>query len=330
MLRNSHIHNNPSGMMLARMAYHLFWMGRYLERAEHLARYIKVQYYQVLDAPIELNRLHTLDSILFMAGGKEVFLELENELTDEHVLLYCCYDRSNEFSIFNLSCQIRDNASSARHLLSTELWESINRFYHKLGHFSVNGLMQEGRYDFCQHVIESAYIVKGLLHNTLLQDNILSVVQIGIHLERAMQTVRILLSKLRDIELIDPKDATRNLLENYHWVNLLKSTGGFDISRKIYKKIEDKRNILEFLILHPLFPKSVIHNLYELAELMENFSSLGEAEENSAQFLIGKTASELRYTKIKEVLRNENVFLAELREKLYAIGGQFETQYLKY
>lgn len=323
--------NGPrSTPMLARNANNLFWMGRYLERGEHLSRYIKVQYYQVLDAPSEMSKEQAMESILYMVGGMEGFWEKQAELTDANVLSYCCFDRRNEFSIYNVASRVRDNARSARDLLSTEAWEAINRFYHRLGEFSLNEFFHERRYDFCQHVIESAYIVKGLLNNTLLHDATWSMINIGIHLERAIQTLQIIQAKLNDIKGIDPESAVRGLQQNYHWVNLLKSVGGFDMSRKTSKRIPGERNVLEFLVLNPNFPKSITHNLIQLKQHLEQVEEVEAMREGTALFEVGKLAARLTYTTVPEVLEDKEAYLNKLRDCLYLIGTRFDAQYLKF
>lgn len=321
-----------TAFMLSRIGSYLFWMGRYLERCEHLARYVKVQYYQVLDAPRVMSREQALESILFMVGGVKAYYKKFDELTDEDVLRFCCFDQENEFSIVNIAYSVRENARSSRDLISVEAWESINRFYHSLSRYSVRNFLHERRHDFCQHVIESAYIIKGLLQNTLLHDHTWSMINIGMNLERAIQTNQILLAKLRDIQAIDREQPGAKLLINYHWGNMLRSTGGFDLSRKMYrdKRMQQHRYVLEFLVLNPYFPKSITHNLNALQHFIKQIQLSSDFRQDSSLFLVGKVASQLQYTMLSEVTGNSMDFLEELRFKLYQIGNSFQEQYLSY
>ncbi len=321
---NNHTH------MLSRLANHLFWMGRYLERGEHLARYVKVQYFQVLDAPREMNKELALKSIIFMVGGIKKYFKKYDKLMDEVVLQFCCFDKENEYSITNVTNLARDNARSARDMISQESWEAINRFHHNLSSYSVSEFVHDRHYDFCQFVIENVVIVKGLLQNTLLHDAVWSMINIGIHLERAIQINQIFLAKLRDIQTTNPNDFAKNLLKNYHLNNLLHCAGGFDISRKMYKKLPNRHDVLELLILHHEFPKSIAYNLDALHRHIKVIHWKPNTSKNSSLFLTGKLASQLQYMTVDEILNQEIEYLEELRDKLYNIGNVFENEYLSY
>ena len=131
--------------MLARVANNLFWMGRYIERSEHIARYMNVNYFSSLDAPNikSQDRQFVLRSMLFMLGDPEK--DDAKILIEEDVLFSIGLDTDNPFSIISTVKLARENANSARDLISTELYEAINKFYHFVlnypkGVFVKNGL----------------------------------------------------------------------------------------------------------------------------------------------------------------------------------------------
>lgn len=315
--------------MLSRIANHLFWMARYMERSEHLARYIKVQYFSSLDAPETFSRQSALISMLSMLGGMDQFNEDIETADEDKILFFCCFDESNIYSIYSALHASRENALSARDLISLESYEAINRLFHGINKFNLSVLNKERVYfDFCQHIIEGAYIVKGLFQNTLLRNQAWSIINIGIHLERAIQTTQILLSKLNDISLIDEQSVSRGVLQNYHWGNSLRSIGGFDMSRKQYRKIPNRKNVIEFLVLNPDFPKSISQNLAMLYHHMDNIQLSKKICRSSALFLTGKLASQVKYASVEEIAHQEEKYLKDLRSKLYQIGASFEKQYL--
>ncbi len=317
--------------MLSRIANHLFWMARYLERSEHLARYIRVQYFSSLDAPETFSRESALHSMLSMLGGLE---EFENEISlsnEEKILFFCCLDERNIYSIHSALRATRENALCSRDLISLESYEAINRLFHEMNKFNVRVANKERVYfDFCQHIIEGAYIVKGLFQNTLLRNQAWSIINIGIHLERAIQTTQILLSKFQDIAMIDPQSASRGVLQNYHWSTSLRSVGGFDMSRKQYRKIPNRKIVVDFLILNPDFPKSISHNLDNLYMHMDHIQLSKKVCRDSALFLTGKLASLVKYANVEEIAHQEEKYLQDLRTKLYQIGAAFEKQYLAF
>jgi uncharacterized alpha-E superfamily protein len=115
--------------MLARVANNLFWMGRYIERSEHIARYLRVNYFSSLDAPHELSqsRQFVLKSLMFMVGAPNTS---NKDLDEADVLYNIGLNPDKEYSIINCIKMARENANSARDIISTELYEAINKFYH--------------------------------------------------------------------------------------------------------------------------------------------------------------------------------------------------------
>ncbi len=317
--------------MLSRIANHLLWMARYMERSEHLARYFKVQYFSSLDAPEKFGKEVSLSSILFMMGGQTQFEERYEGLQEDDVFDFCCLDKKNPYSIQQCIAYSRENASSVRNVLSLEVWEAINRMYHSTERFAKRNTSQEQRrYDYCQQVIDNAYIVKGLFNNTLLRDSAWSIINIGIHLERAIQTTQILIAKLHDILQIEdniPRKG-KNILQNYQWTTSLRCVGGFDMSRHYYRKMPHERNVVEFLILHPEFPKSVNFNLAELCIHLDRINLSKTISPKSSLFAAGKLSHRLKFTLVDAILPDLYKYLIELRDELYSIGSTFETEYL--
>ena len=317
--------------MLSRIANHLFWMARYMERSEHLARYFKVQYFSSLDAPENFGREVSLASILFMLGGEKQFEENYEGLQEDDVFDFCCLNKENPYSIQQCIASSRVNASSVRNVLSLEVWEAINKMYHSTEKFVKRNTSQEQRrYDFCQHVIDNAYIVKGLFNNTLLRDQAWAIINIGIHLERAIQTTQILIAKLHDILQIEDNIPLKGklILQNHQWTTSLRCVGGFDMSRHYYRKMPNQRNVVEFLILHPEFPKSVSFNLSELCIHLDRINLSKSTSPHSCLFAAGKLTHRLRFTLIESILPDLYTYLNDLRNELYVIGNTFEKEYL--
>ncbi|MEH6405919.1 MAG: alpha-E domain-containing protein, partial [Leeuwenhoekiella sp.] len=169
--------------MLARVANNLFWMGRYIERSEHVARYLNVNYFSSLDAPNERSqsRQLVLRSMLFMAGGEEI--EEDVILNEEDVLYDVALNPDKQYSIINCLKFARENANSARDLISTELYESLNKFYHFILNYNVDHFTKRGLYDFTIHVTESTAVLRGKIRGTLLHDEVYAIIMLGVNLE---------------------------------------------------------------------------------------------------------------------------------------------------
>src|SRR6478609_7316508 len=115
--------------MLSRIANSLLWMGRYLERAQHTSRYITVHYFGSLDAPVVSRKEFVIDSICDMTGVEH---ELHGDLEDNTIIYKIMMDELNPVSIKSCIINARENARGARDVLSSELWEAINKFYHSV------------------------------------------------------------------------------------------------------------------------------------------------------------------------------------------------------
>ena len=183
--------------MLARVANNLFWMGRYIERAEHLARYLNVNYFSSLDAPNEKSQSRelVLHSLLFMANGP---VPKDYELTEQNVFFDIGLNKDVPYSIINCVKYARENANGARDLISTELYESLNKFYHFVLNYDADFFVKKGLYDFSTQVAESTAVLRGKIRGTLLHDEVYAIIMLGVNIERATQVVRIIQSKYYD------------------------------------------------------------------------------------------------------------------------------------
>ena len=267
--------------MLARVANNLFWMGRYIERAEHIARYLNVNYFASLDAPNEQSqsRQFVLQSMLFMADD---LIDLESELDEEKVLYDIGLNPDKSFSIISYVKAARENANSARDLISTELYEAINKFYHFVLNYDVDNYVKRGLYDFSIQVTENSSILRGKIRGTLLHDEVYAIIMLGINIERATQIIRIINSKYRDatVALGSYGDTLKN---SYEWTTLLKCAESYDMMRRFYRKTPTSINTLEFLILNPDCPRSVMNSLNQVKKHIYVLSDEKLPSKNSSQ-----------------------------------------------
>lgn len=316
-------------MMLSRTANNLFWMGRYIERIEHIARYIVVQYYSSSDSPFVTDQNLALRSILFMAGMKQAFDE-NSKLTGAKVIYLLTLDEKNDHSIKQYVHHVRENARGIRDNISTEVWETINRFYHRVNNCDKNDFRKRGgAYDFLKEVVETIIMIKGVADNTLLRDDVWSLIRAGMRIERAIQINQILIAKLEDYKKIG-KGKSNEAIESYIWSTLLRSAGGFDMSRRYYIKPLNRSLALEFLLLNKKFPRSILYNLDKLIQDLEIISDNQPIHPKSVEFLAGKLNATLCFLTIEDILTDERAFLSKLRKDLLEIGSQLEKQYLNF
>lgn len=315
--------------MLARVANNLFWMGRYIERAEHIARYMNVNYFASLDAPNELSqsRQFVLKSMLYMAQGSSQ--DKDTDLKEDEVLYNITLNKDATDSIINYVQYARENAHSARDLISTELYESINKFYHFVLNYSSETLIKTGLYDFTVHVTESTSVLRGKIRGSLLHDDVYSIIMIGINIERAMQVIRIIDAKYKDA--LKAKGSYGDQVKNsYEWTTLLKCTESYDMMRRFYKKTPTSVSSLEFLILNPDCPRSIMNSLNEVSRHIQDLSKEKVPSKDSAAFLIGKVKAEYEFKLIEEIEGDLQSFIENIQDSLVLIGQKIENEYFNY
>ncbi len=312
--------------MLSRVANNLYWMGRYLERAEHLARYSKEIYFSSLDAPIleSADRKFVLNSILYMAG----IFDME-EPTERDVLYTIGLDKENPSSIISNIISARENVRGTRDVISVHLWEAINKYYHFLKNYDKEQYLTTGFYDLTQQVLDLSTVVKGKIEESLLHDEVWAVIQLGIHIEKAIQIIRVINSKLNDINQMEEIGIEVNRL-SFEWSNLLKCTESFDMNRRFYKKIPSRAQVLEFILLNEKSPRSVAHCLSEIQKYISEISTVQGIIPDTAEFQIGKLYQNYRYLSFDDIKEDIYDTLNHTQDELMKISKNVEEQYLDY
>jgi uncharacterized alpha-E superfamily protein len=312
--------------MLSRTAENLFWMGRYLERTEHLARYINVQYFFSLDTPHprqgELALLSIADMIGFELGDMKISSQ------EEKVLVSAALSDSNPVSILSATFMARENARAVRDSISTELWEAMNNFYHFVANYPVDIYKTRGLADFTQNVFKNCSTVRGKIQYTLLYDTSWLFIQLGIHLESAAQIVRILISKINDINEIGKLKIGDAIIQQ-EWDVLLDCVEAKDMCNKYSTSLPNRENTLDFLLFNPFFPRSVTNKLSQVLETLEKINPERLGTKNSISFKVAKIATPFFYLDVHEIDDNLTEFLEDLLSKIYLISDLIANEYFK-
>jgi uncharacterized alpha-E superfamily protein len=315
--------------MLARVANNLFWMGRYIERSEHVARYLNVNYFSSLDAPNlkSQERQFVLRSMLFMVGDPEK--DAEKFLKEEDVLYKIGLDPTYGGSIINNIKFARENANSARDLISTELYEAINKFYHFVINYPKEIFVKNGLHDFTTHVAEMTDILRGKIRGTLLHDATYAVISMGINIERATQITRMINAKYNDALLSQDGENDR-FSKSFEWTTLLKCAESYDMMRRFYKKTPTSISTLEFLILNPNCPRSVMNSLNEVNQHVKILNPEKRYNKDSTAFLIGRVRSEYEFKYIEEIDKDIKSFIENILKSLVDISDKVDEEFFNY
>lgn len=312
--------------MLARVANNLFWMGRYLERSEHIARYLKVNYFSSLDAPNELSqsREFVLRSMLFVADEEE--LKTTKTFNERDVLYDIGLNPDKHYSILSAISYAKQNANGARDLISTELYESINILNRTVKSYSAERFVKSGLFEFTNLITSNIASLRTKIRATLLHDEVYAIIMLGIYIERANQVIRIVNSKYNDA-LIEKVNSGASVKTSFEWTTLLKCIETYDMMRRHYRKTPTSHNVLEFLILNTNCPRSIMNSLNSINYYMGFLTKEENPHKDSAAFLIGKLTSEYKYKTIEDFQEDLKAFIENLVDDLSLVGEKMDKDY---
>ena len=308
--------------MLSRVADAIYWMNRYIERAENYARFLDVNF----NLSLELKKTEEQWMPLVITTGDVADFKERFEKSDKSSIIYFMgLDPLNTNSIYNSISKARENARSVRPELTIEVWEQINSLYYdvKRGLDERVWENKDPRF-FFQSIKKSIQLLYGILDSTISRSDAWHFGKIGQLLERADKTSRVIDVKYHI--LLPSLGAVGTSIDLIQWSALLKSVSAYDMYRKKYGKL-DPLHISEFLILDKAFPRSILKCVTSAEQCMNNISSISPTNHNLAQRELGKLKANLEYTDIKEIVKSglhEN--LEDIQTKLNEVSNAiFET-----
>jgi uncharacterized alpha-E superfamily protein len=236
--------------LLSRVADSVYWMGRYMERAENVARFMDVNHNLMLDLPGYGDQWQP---IIDTTGDRALFLEHYGAATRENVLRFLAFDSRNLNSIASCVWAARENARSVRETISSEMWEQINKLYLRIMAEDRKATADELP-QFCHDVRMGCHLFQGITHVTMTHNEAWHFIRLGTSLERADKTTRIL--DVKYFILLPSLSDVGTPYDDIQWAAVLKSVSGFEMYRKRHGRIAPER-IVEFLLLDGEFPRAV-------------------------------------------------------------------------
>lgn len=284
--------------MLSRVADSLYWMTRYLERAENISRFIEVNWHLTLEQPDQ--EFRDWGALVSTTGDTHIFLERFNVYNRRNVIHFLLFDTDYPHSVISCLRAARENARTIREFLSVEMWEQINIFYHMLENAAKQQeSVCENPDDFCRHVKLHGMTLSGTLSETILHGEGWHFSRLGRYLERADKTTRIL--DVKYFIFMSESDYTTITYDYVRWAGLLRACGGLDAYRQKYGRIIPQ-NVVEFLFFEPNFARSVHHCLKQARSSLHAITGTPMGEfENLAEKLMGKLCADIAYGEIDEV-----------------------------
>ncbi|MCA9262246.1 MAG: alpha-E domain-containing protein [Planctomycetales bacterium] len=304
--------------MLSRVANSIYWMGRYVERAENLARFIDVTLNLLLDQPDNL--APQWEPLVRATGDDATFQERYGQPTRDNVICFLTFDLDYPNSILSALAAARENARTVREVIPSESWEQLNEFYLFVKEASVTDDASDNPSDFFTEVKRQSHLFNGIIDATMSHGMGWNFLNLGRLLERADKTSRIL--DVKYFTLLPSVQDVGTTIDYLQWSAVLRSVSGFEMYRKLHHAITVRR-IVEFLVLSREFPRSIVYCVTQAGRSLHEITGTPERMfRNPPEQQLGRLQSELAYHDVDEILeQGMHEFIDGLQRQL----NQFDS-----
>jgi uncharacterized alpha-E superfamily protein len=309
--------------MLSTVADNLYWMSRYLERAEHTARLLDVNVHGALDQTPEgaRRRWDRLAASLHLAPTGE-------GLDGRSITQMCALDTANPESIVSCVAAARDNAREGWEQISSEMWEQINRLYLYVSKVNIDDIYRGEPHAFFAAIKQGAHLFQGIADSTMSHGEGWQFIGVGRGLERATATTNLLGAHFRSAD----EDLDGEALAYLEWVGLLKSCTAFEAYVKCYSADIQPQSIAEFLLLNTEFPRSV---RFVCTGIRSGLGAIGRTTQARGaarpERLAGRLLASLEFSQIDEIMADDfQGYLAYIRQECEHIHTAIHQTFIRY
>ncbi|AWB68793.1 hypothetical protein C2869_21380 [Saccharobesus litoralis] len=299
--------------MLSRVVETLYWMARYIERAENAARLVNITNLMLMDLPKGVST--GWEPIIDIMGVREPYLKQYKSFHQNHALEFVLVSEHNPSSIVNSLWNARENARTVRDVMPRGAWEGINALYNYANEHRDLGLSKRGRFEYLKNIISGAHLIFGELDATISHDEGYLFIRIGSLLERADMTTRIL--DVRSANLII--DDQYRPFENIQWTSLLRSLSAYQMYRKDMGMRIKGEQVLAFLLQNPHFPRSVdycLATLSQLVTLLPNSEQIDAAINKASHAVNQADTSQLKNGVLHQFIDEIQIELTYIHDEL--------------
>ncbi len=300
--------------MLSRVAERVYWMARYIERAENTARLVNVYRDLMLDLPdgVGLQWRQLVD-----ISGAEKFAPRYRSAGERNVLRFMLCDRDNASSVLSCLAAARENVRTTRDLVPSEGWENVNELYlfgrKKLGAKQ----LPKSLHEVLSQIVERCQQITGLLAGTMSHGDAYRFLRIGRHLERADMTTRIV--DVGSATLIAPGSEVLRL-ENRLWMNVLRALSAYQMYRQNVRRRIKGTDAIAFLLQDTRFPRAVAHSLLEIQDALQTLPR------NDATLRAVARARRLCDSEVRELSGEVlHQFIDDLQTEIAAVHAQVDS-----
>lgn len=311
--------------MLSRVADSIYWLNRYVERAENIARFVDVNLNLILDSPPEVTE--QWEPLVVTTGDLNLFKERYGEATADNVIQFLSFDSNYSNSILSCLYNARENARSIREIISSEMWEQVNAFYLMVKEAADRRLVLNLP-EFFKEVKMASHLFSGVMDATMTHNEGWHFGQMGRFLERSDKTARIL--DVKYFILLPSVKDVGSTLDEIQWMALLKSASAYEMYRKqTCQHRITPINVVEFLILDADFPRSIRFSLTTAEKSLHEITGTPYGSwKESVERSLGRLRAELDYLTIEEVVNvGLHEFLNQMQIQIGDVGNKIYTTF---
>jgi uncharacterized alpha-E superfamily protein len=318
--------------MLSRVAENLYWISRYIERAENVARLLDVGFHLELDAigvGGDTAALGPIEGVLTILACRDAFERSHGPAHRDRdaVLRFLTFDRLNSHSILSMLARARENARGTQETLSAETWSQVNKLYLYLCSNRARRRFAASPPRFFDAIKRACILFDGLVDGTLPRTEVFHFLQLGRYLERVNQISRILNVRLYGLReagaVADPP------MGIVHWSSLLRSCSAYEGYLREHHERIDPEGVVRYLVLDADFPRAMRFCVARCCESVREIAGGGgDGFATDAERRLGRLDSELRYLDVGEIFgQGLSTFLSGVQESCNRIGDEIHQAY---
>lgn len=305
--------------MLSRVAENLYWLSRYVERAENTARLVNVNAFLLLDLP--RGTAPGWQPLIAITGSQPLYKELYDDCDERTVVRFLLGDPRNPSSIVSDLEAARENCRTVRDILPREIWELLTQLSLYVRENLSAGLSKKGRHAYLRRVIEGSELFSGKVNSTMMRDDTYHFISMGRNIERADMTTRII--DVRSSNLLADGAAELRPFETIQWMSVLKSMTAYQMYRRKMQVQVQRSEVLRFLLLDRQFPRSFLRCLDAIGESLATLKN----QRGSVDFLKGLIAK-VEGTAVEELESHDlHAFVDDLQLGLIQLHEQIAATY---
>jgi len=317
--------------MLSRVAEAIYWMNRYIERAESNARMLDVNSEVLLDFEMSgITSVKHWTPILSTLEDHELFNTLYQGLTGDNVVDFVTFERKNPNSIASCIASARENARTVREQISSEMWEHLNKLYLFIRSEEARTLFRSSTFEFFNYIVAGSHLFQGTTDATMTHGEGWYFGQAGRFLERADRTSRLLDMKYH--VLLPSGEKVGGNVDTVQWMGVLRSCSGLEAYRKIYVDQVAPWKVAEFLITDDTFPRSINFCVNELDEVIHHISGVPRRRyESEVEQLSGRLHADLAFVDVATIFKTGlHQYLDYIQLRLIDIASALTKKYCEW